>query len=334
MTPERQPFTQFAGSGPAADTVTCPSCRAQLVAGMRFCRLCGFRLGDGLAEYTETVRLNGVPLTAPQAGPFTAPARGQATSGVAHVPAAAPLASKRVRACGKSGANWLVWVVIALVLSTGGGAALLKRVRTLRQRAGIVASNAPRSFFGTEGFDYVEGQGVLVRAVLPGGPADRAGLRDGDFIQQFNGRDVRSADDMRSLLRSTPPGRAVPVTVVRDGAMVSVTMTTVEPDSYDREAFLPPNGAGYWGVSDFKRVPVPGENIYGVRVGSVRTNQPADIAGLKRGDIVVEFDGRPVRTGEGLSTYIDHAAPGTTVEVVVVRDGQRLTVPVKTGRED
>ena len=332
MSPETQPFTNFAAA--SAETVTCPSCRAELVPGMRFCRLCGFRLGEGIAEYTETVRLNSMPTMSPvRPGPQTAGARGGSAWGVAPAATAAPLVSKRGRVCAGSGAGWMMWVVIAIVLSSAGGIGMLKRIGAFRQGVTVSAPATPRSFFGTENFDYVEGKGVLVESVLPGGPAERAGLRDGDFIQQFNGRALNSADDMRSLLRSTPPGRTVPVTFLRDGAMMSVMLTTIAADAYDPKAFLPPNGSGYWGISNYKRVEVPGENIYGVRLGSVSENRPADIAGLQRGDIVIEFNGDPVRTAEGLESYINHAAPGTTVNVVVIRDGQRLELPVRMGKD-
>ncbi|HEV3470225.1 MAG TPA: hypothetical protein VG148_12945, partial [Pyrinomonadaceae bacterium] len=46
---------QFEGAG----TVVCPNCRAEMVAGLRFCRMCGFRLGEGVEEYTETRRFDG-----------------------------------------------------------------------------------------------------------------------------------------------------------------------------------------------------------------------------------------------------------------------------------
>jgi S1-C subfamily serine protease len=87
-------------------------------------------------------------------------------------------------------------------------------------------------------------------------------------------------------------------------------------------------------VSGLERVPVPGDNSYGVKLGSVSTNQPADIAGLQRGDIIVSFNGNPVRTTTGLGSYIDHAAPGSVVSVGIMRGGQRIEVPVKMGRDN
>ena len=85
---------------PGAPEVTCPSCRAALTAGLRFCRMCGFRLGEGVEEYSETRRFDGkIPAAAPPpangrgapraADPFVA----QAQWGAAPLQPVAPFAS-------------------------------------------------------------------------------------------------------------------------------------------------------------------------------------------------------------------------------------------------
>jgi S1-C subfamily serine protease len=228
----------------------------------------------------------------------------------------------------------MTWLFIAMIIAaTSGALSVVKR----RARAGginITIPLAQRSFLGVDDFDYVRGEGVMLDAVLPGTPAALAGLRDGDLIQRFDGKTINSEEDMRDTLRRTPVGKTVEVAYTRDGTPRTTMLKTIAPGDYNQQAFLPPGGTGYWGVSGLARVQVPGENYYGVRLGGVRTNQPADIAGLRRGDIVVSFNGDPVRTTDGLSSYIDHAAPGSVVSVGIVRDGQRVEVPVKMGRDD
>jgi hypothetical protein len=336
MRPETQRAETFRGASHA--TVTCPSCRAEMASEMRFCRVCGFRLGEGLAEYTETVRFDGVPLASPpQQGARTTFGAGfapQTTNLPTHVTQnnLSRRRRRRARACG--GAGWMTWLFIAMIIAaTSGALSVVKR----RARAGginITIPLAQRSFLGVDDFDYVRGEGVMLDAVLPGTPAALAGLRDGDLIQRFDGKTINSEEDMRDTLRRTPVGKTVEVAYTRDGTPRTTMLKTIAPGDYNQQAFLPPGGTGYWGVSGLARVQVPGENYYGVRLGGVRTNQPADIAGLRRGDIVVSFNGDPVRTTDGLSSYIDHAAPGSVVSVGIVRDGQRVEVPVKMGRDD
>ncbi|HEX8163719.1 MAG TPA: PDZ domain-containing protein [Pyrinomonadaceae bacterium] len=339
MRPETQRAETFGGASP--ETVTCPSCRAQMAREMRFCRVCGFRLGEGLAEYVETVRLDGVPFTPPAQPARTTFGAGFApqTTTLSPSPTQSNLTSPRrrrgARVCGGAGAGWLTWVIIAMIIiGASGAASVIKRgVRA----GGIRVNGVPlmqRSFLGVDDFSYVRGEGAMLEAVLPGTPAEFAGLRDGDLIQRFDGKTINSEEDMRDQLRRTPVGKTVEVAYTRDGQPRTTMLKTIAPGDYDQQAFLPPGGTGYWGVSGLERVRVPGENYYGVRLGGVSTNQPADIAGLERGDIVVSFNGNPVRTTAGLGSYIDHAAPGSVVSVGIVRDGQRVEVPVKMGRDN
>jgi hypothetical protein len=319
-------------------TANCPSCHAGLLPGMRFCRTCGFRLGEGIDEYVETVRLDGMPM-------MSAGVRGAQTFGInsaaqtTSLPANATRANLRGRRgsyCGGSSLSWFKWVLIAFIISgASGGAAIIKNVRRSVARAPyITIPLASRSFLGVDDFDYVRGEGLMLDAVLPGSPAHFAGLRDGDLIQRFDGKTINSEEDMRDTLRRTPVGKTVEVAFTRDGTARTTMLKTISPSDYDQQAFLPPDGTGYWGVSSLERVRVPADNSYGVRLGSVSTNQPADIAGLQRGDIVVSFNGDPVRTTTGLASYIDHAAPGSVVSVGVIRDGERVEVPVKMGKDD
>jgi hypothetical protein len=80
-------------------------------------------------------------------------------------------------------------------------------------------------------------------------------------------------------------------------------------------------------IPDMAAGDTPGLRLTGVRVGS-----PADSAGLKAGDIVVELAGKPVKDLQSYSDALYANKPGDEVDIVVVRDGQRVKVRVKLGR--
>ena len=67
--------------------------------------------------------------------------------------------------------------------------------------------------------------GVVIEQVNPGGPASRAGLIKGDRITVFDGQRVRNTSDFTRLVEETPPGWAVPITVVRDRKVLSLSIT-------------------------------------------------------------------------------------------------------------
>jgi S1-C subfamily serine protease len=74
----------------------------------------------------------------------------------------------------------------------------------------------------------IVGGGVLVSAIVPGGPAAKAGIKPGDVILEVNGQPTPTADVLVSVLADLHPGQQVPVKLVRHGKEVTVTVTLGE----------------------------------------------------------------------------------------------------------
>jgi S1-C subfamily serine protease len=81
---------------------------------------------------------------------------------------------------------------------------------------------------------------------------------------------------------------------------------------------------------------VPETKTYGVRIDYVEPNGPADLFGIKKGDIITDFDKVPIRTSDELLSRVRRAIPRSTVEVVVLRGDETnkevLKIPVTMGR--
>ncbi|MDH3197336.1 MAG: PDZ domain-containing protein, partial [Candidatus Krumholzibacteria bacterium] len=71
-----------------------------------------------------------------------------------------------------------------------------------------------------------------------------------------------------------------------------------------------------------------GGDIEGVKLSGVRADGPADKAGLQGGDIIVEFGGREIKNIYDYTYALDAVKIGQPVEVVVLRDGERVTLTV------
>jgi len=69
----------------------------------------------------------------------------------------------------------------------------------------------------------------------------------------------------------------------------------------------------------------------GTLVKDVLGNGPAGKAGIRRGDVIVTFDGRPVTNGVDLQLRVEQTRPGTTVELELSRGGRDLVVTVELG---
>lgn len=334
--------TQHAGKDsattPATDAETCPSCHAALVDGMRFCRMCGYRLGEGMAEYVETARFDAM---SGMSGIGQQQQGNQSLTGsptTIMTPAMAPLAPMWKPKRGKK--RWVAFLLLLVILIPVlgvGGSFLFGAIRdAARSSVGRFQpqSDQPRSFFGASEFENAEGEaGALLKQAVPGGPAERAELMDGDIITKFDDKAINGEDALRDALRDTPIGKTVEVVYLRDGETKTTKLTTISSSDWDSDIFMPKE-RGLLGIDDLDRVAVEGTKIHGVRLGDVYANRPADMAGLKEGDIVVEFAGKPVRTPEGLSGYINLAKPGSMVDIVVYRAGQKTVIPTKMGRRN
>jgi hypothetical protein len=78
-------------------------------------------------------------------------------------------------------------------------------------------------------------------------------------------------------------------------------------------------------------VPDMGSDVKGVLLAGVRSGSPAEQAGLRKGDVIVEFDGKPIADLYAYSDALNAKKPGDTVTIVVLRDGQRVTLRATLG---
>jgi membrane-associated protease RseP (regulator of RpoE activity) len=329
-----QPQPNFSGSGPGSGdqsgSIVCAQCGAPMPKEMRFCRSCGNRLGEGPAEYTETVRLPNAmaganrQFNAQYAPGLTAPMTRQTGGGY----------PTRRRRLGFTGMTWM-WIVLAVFFAGGGlMSAFIKNVSRIPRAAAPFAS---RAYVGVDGFKTTDGGVTFDVVEPPGSPADKAGLVGGDIVTSFDGRAVTNADQIMEMLRQTPIGKTVEVIYTRDGNFHNAQLTTISLDGFNRlsDAFNNrPEGKGIFGFESDRttRISIPETKTYGVRIDYVDPNGPADLFGIKEGDIITDFDKVPIRTTDELLSRVRRAIPRTTVEVLVLRDAKVVKIPVTMGR--
>jgi membrane-associated protease RseP (regulator of RpoE activity) len=316
-------------SGGTGDTggVVCSECGAPMPQGMRFCRACGHRLGEGSAEYTETVRFPHAPSTGPQGTSFAPNYAGP----IVQQPGAGFPYKKKRRI---SGMAWII-ILIAAMFVLGG---VLTAVRRSVTQPPFAGASTQRSYFGVDGFSDADGRGVTFRSVEPpGSPADLAGLVGGDIITSFDGRPVNDRGDIMSLLAKTPIGKTVEITYLRDGELKKTSMATFSEGMSDQLEAAFKNRPGGWGQfgfddDDSEVVPIPGTKMHGVRLAGISGSGPAALAGIQNGDIVTEFEGTPIRTVEEFVARVQRAIPYSTVKVKLLRGSEQMEIPVKIGK--
>jgi len=206
-----------------------------------------------------------------------------------------------------------------------------------------------------EAIDYM-GDGAYVENVADDSPAEKAGLEAGDVIIEFDGQKVKDSDQLRQIIGEAAPGGKVKIMVIRDGKKKTLKAELGERKEVDKKMIIMSSGGkkmkhmfrqdcdmimscdvnrGFLGV---KLQDMSGqlEEYFGVKggalIGEVVKDSPAEKAGLKAGDIIVEFSGRRVDDDKDLKYFIGKTEPEEEVEVVVNRKGKEQKFQVKLGK--
>jgi len=147
-------------------------------------------------------------------------------------------------------------------------------------------------------------KGALVADVTKGSPAEAAGLKQGDVIVAFDGKEIAAMHNLPPLVAATPIGKEVPVTILRNGKEQTVQVKLGEMPGQRAEASTAEQPAsGEWGLALRDLDPrtagrlglTPGD---GVLVAAVQPGSPADQAGLRPGDVILEVNKRKVTSAK------------------------------------
>jgi serine protease Do len=178
--------------------------------------------------------------------------------------------------------------------------------------------------------------GVRVDSVDPESPAEKAGLKTGDVVVEYDGERVRSARQFTRLVQETPEGRQVPLAVLRDGKRQALTATpearafswemNIDGDrirrdverglrefrmdmppmrfrwDHDFDDLLAPSSRRRLGISvdsmGNQLSQYFGASEGGALITSVEPGSAAEKAGLKAGDVITSINGERVRDAE------------------------------------
>ena len=195
--------------------------------------------------------------------------------------------------------------------------------------------------------------GVYVQTVIDGGPADEAGIRQGDIITAINGRRTENFNRLRNLVGLTRPGTSITLEVVRDGDLLELAARVAggqELVDLQQQALEERHQAerraleraideraqvvasmGVRGLSIDTTVPMlfPGMPNQGVLVIDVEEETPAQALGITKGDVILGINSREVRTVEELESLMERADLSSGVRVEYVSGGRRQSAVVR-----
>jgi serine protease Do len=235
-----------------------------------------------------------------------------------------------------------------------------------RPPAAVTVQRAGTSYLGigvweidaerAKALNLKEVSGAEVKTVDEDGPSAKAGIKEGDVVLQFNNEPVEGVEQFIRMVRETPVGRQVKLTIWRNGATQTVTVTVGERRG---AVFQTPNGT--WTMPQIPQIPqipqfdiprlqiqgqsqmlgIEGESLGdepqlagyfgvqdGVLVKRVLPNSPAEKAGIKAGDVITRVEGSRVGSTRDITSQLRASRSKKTVAVAVVRDKKENSVSV------
>jgi serine protease Do len=146
------------------------------------------------------------------------------------------------------------------------------------------------------GLDQVKG--ALVSSVVHDGPAERAGIKAGDVVLEYDGKEINRANDLPFLVAGTPVGKTVSLQIFRGKKETPVTVAIEKMK--EEEVVASNTEKGDLGLTVEEINPEIAESLglnraHGVVITAVEPDSPGDETGLQPGDIIREINRKPIR---------------------------------------
>ncbi|HEY2083360.1 MAG TPA: DegQ family serine endoprotease [Verrucomicrobiae bacterium] len=206
----------------------------------------------------------------------------------------------------RSGGNQGVGFAIPSDLARTVMESLVKNGHVTRGYLGVEIQNVTPDL--ADEFKLKDNKGALISDVVHGSPADKAGLKDGDVVTEFNGHPVIDSRRLQLSVAETAPGTTVHMQVLRDGDKKAIDVTVKQLPGADQLADANSSDNADTGtlngveVADLdqqahQQFNVP-KDVSGAVVTQVAPGSAAAEAGLKSGDVIQEINRKPVKSAE------------------------------------
>lgn len=175
--------------------------------------------------------------------------------------------------------------------------------------------------------------GALVGDVVPGGPADEAGMKRGDVILSFDGKDIKKMSDLPLIVAETPVGKTVEVKVLRGGKELALRLKIVEMPAGKIPSAVSPTAESLGLKVENITPAIAGElglkDRSGVVVVGVAPGSAADDAGIQTGDVIKEVNREAVRNVDDYYAAMKKTGKNKPLLLLLKRGAQAFFVTIR-----
>lgn len=182
-----------------------------------------------------------------------------------------------------------------------------------------------------QSFGLTKARGALISEVMGGSPADKGGVRQGDIITRFDGKEIKDARQLQLLVAETPVGKKVEVEIFREGKVLKLTLTLASSES--ASAAQPKSAeaqAGWFGLT-VEELPsnLRMRGLSGILVTGVEPDSIAAEGGIQRGDIILSVNQKRVPNLAEYAKVMKEAERRGSVALLIRRGGNSLYFALK-----
>lgn len=188
---------------------------------------------------------------------------------------------------------------------------LLKYGKVEQGVLGVVVQNITPELAGSLGLQH--DKGVLVTQIIPGSPADKAGIQTKDIVLTVNNKPIENASQIHNILGLMRPGTPITINILREQKPMTLSAVVGNPKTMQKQRALP--FLMGMRLQDFSELESDGQVLKGAIVIDVSDTSPGALAGLQIGDVITNANSQDINSVKQLEDIALHQTKPLLVKV-------------------